>query len=136
VKVVIQAQAGEVGRVAPRPPTCLLIRLKQPFATFIESVAVAALLQSDEQTLHGLDPINRRLQLCQFSLGQFSPTVRCPGATGETKKQFSDFTQSEAGSARTLYHSKPVERCCIVTSLPTRSLNRRKYSDLFVIANS
>jgi hypothetical protein len=89
----------------------LLIRLKQPFATFIESVAVAAMLQSNEQTLHGLDPINRRLQLHQFSLGQFSPTGRCPGATGKTKKQFSDFTQSEAGSPRTLYHSKPVERC-------------------------
>src|ERR1700737_3678742 len=63
----------------------LLIRLKQPFATFIESVAVAAMLQSNEQTLHGLDPINQRPHLPQFSLGQFSPTGRCPGATGKTK---------------------------------------------------
>jgi len=110
--------------------------LKQPFATFIESVAAAAMLQPDEQTLHRLDPINQRLKLYQFSLRQFLPTGRCPGATGKTKKQFSDFIQSEAGSPRALYHGKPVEGCCIVTSLPTRSLNRRKYSDLFVIANS
>lgn len=110
--------------------------LKQPFATFIESVAVAAMLQPDEQTLHGLDLINRRPQLYQFSLGQFLPADRCPGASGKTKKQFSDFIQSEARSPRALYHGKPVEGCCIVTSLPTRSLNRRKYSDLFVIANS
>jgi hypothetical protein len=116
--------------------TLLIRRLKQPFATFIQSVAVAAMLQPDEQTLHGLDPINRRLQLYQFSLGQFLPTGRCPGATGKAKKQFADFIQSEAGSARALYHGKPVEGCCIVTPLPTRSLNRRKYSDLFVIANS
>jgi hypothetical protein len=116
--------------------TLLIRRLKQPFATFIQSVAVAAMLQPDEQTLDGLDPINRRLQLYQFSLGQFLPTGRCPGATGKAKKQFADFIQSEAGSARALYHGKPVEGCCIVTPLPTRSLNRRKYSDLFVIANS
>jgi hypothetical protein len=37
--------------------------LKQPLSTFIESVAVAAMLQLDKQTLHGLDPINRRLKL-------------------------------------------------------------------------
>ena len=110
--------------------------LKQPFATFIESVAAAAMLQPEDVTLHGLDPINQRLKLHQFSLGQFLPTGWRSGAIGKTKKQFSDFIQSEAGLSRALYHGKPVEICCIVTSLPTRSLNRRKYSDLFVVANS
>jgi transmembrane secretion effector len=65
--------------------------LKQPFATFIESITAAAVLQPDKQTLHGLGPIDYRLEFSQFVLRQFLPASRCPGTTFKTKKQFSDF---------------------------------------------
>jgi hypothetical protein len=110
--------------------------LKQPFATLIEGITAAAALQTDEQTLHGFGPIDYRLEFGQFLLRQFLPAGRCPGTIGKAEKQLPDFTQAEAGFPRALYHGKPVKNGHIVPSLPADSLGRRKYSNLFVIADS
>ena len=110
--------------------------LKYLFATFIESVAAAAVLEPGEQALHCLDPRNQRLELRKFSLGQFMPPFGRSGFAAKAKKQFTDFIQSETGLSCSLDHGEPVEDCGVVAPLPAGSLSRRKYSDLFVIANS
>jgi hypothetical protein len=69
--------------------------LEHARAAFIDSHTLAADLKAFEQILHALDSLYFGIQLLDFSVRDFFPTLRDRGRLAKAEKQFPNLVQIE-----------------------------------------